>query len=159
MLRDIDDMSGKVWLRRTLRVSLVSNAGTTYRIDHMALLAGCTYSRWYSWMLLLWLVLLGNAPWAAQGQGLRPDLDALARSGSTFATFSQAYKASTAWRTAMRTSKRTACSMGRSSLCGSTSEEAALMLATAPQVYDARSRFSDVQVVGPVKDQGSCGMW
>jgi hypothetical protein len=36
---------------------------------------------------------------------------------------------------------------------------AALLLATAPQAYDARNTFSNVQVVGPVKDQGDCGMW
>lgn len=110
-------------------------------------------------MLLLWWILLFHVFRTAHGQGLRPDLDALARSGSTYATFSQAYKASTAWRNAMRTSKQSACSMGRGSLCGSTSEEAALLLATAPQAHDSRSRFSDVQVVGPVKDQGGCGMW
>jgi hypothetical protein len=62
----------------------------------------------------------------------------------------------------MRTSKRSACSLNRGAagnLCGSSSEEAALLLATSPQAYDTRSRFSNVQVVGPVKDQGSCGMW
>jgi hypothetical protein len=44
-------------------------------------------------------------------------------------------------------------------LCGSSSEQAALLLATAPQAYDARGKYSNVQVVGPVKDQGECGMW
>lgn len=110
-------------------------------------------------LLMLCLMLLFSTRWSARGQGLRPDLEALARSGSTFATFSQVYKESTAWRDAMRTSKSTACSRNRGNLCGSASEEAALLLATAPQAYDSRSRFSDVAVVGPVKDQGSCGMW
>jgi hypothetical protein len=59
----------------------------------------------------------------------------------------------------MRTSKRSACSATSGSLCGSASEQAELLLATAPQAYDARSKFSSVQVVGPVKDQGDCGMW
>jgi hypothetical protein len=49
--------------------------------------------------------------------------------------------------------------MNRNSLCGSSSEQAALLLATAPQAYDARSKFSNVEVVGPSKDQGDCGMW
>lgn len=111
------------------------------------------------WLLVLCSLLLSKVPWTARGQGLRPDLEALARSGSTFATFSQAYRASTAWRDAMRTSKRSACSMNRNSLCGSSSEQAALLLATAPQAYDARSKFSNVEVVGPSKDQGDCGMW
>jgi hypothetical protein len=105
------------------------------------------------------MVLLSEAPWTARGQGLRPDLEALARSGTTFASFSQAYSASTAWRNSMRTDKRSACSMNRGNLCGSSSEQAALLLATAPQAYDARGKFSNVEVVGPVKDQGECGMW
>jgi hypothetical protein len=104
-------------------------------------------------------MLLCEVQRTVRGQGLRPDPEALARSGSTFATFSQAYRASTAWRNAMRTSKRSACSANRGSLCGSASEQAALLLAAAPQAYDARGKFSNVQVVGPVKDQGDCGMW
>jgi hypothetical protein len=104
-------------------------------------------------------MLLCEVPWTVRGQGLRPDLEALARSGSTFASFSQAYKASTAWKNAMRTTKRSACSMNRGSLCGSASEQAALLLATAPQAFDVRSKFSNVDVVGRVKDQGDCGMW
>lgn len=110
-------------------------------------------------MLVFCLMWLLAAPWTIHGQGLRPDVESLARSGTTFATFSQAYRDSSAWRSAMKTSKRTACSMNSGSLCGSASEEAALLLATAPQAYDARSNFSSVQVVGPVKNQGSCGMW
>jgi hypothetical protein len=114
------------------------------------------------WSLLLCLILLLEQSCIVHGQGLRPDLEALARSGSTFATFSQVYKASSAWRNAMRTSTRSACSstsLAAGNLCGSTSEEAALLLATSPQAYDARNTPSGVQVVGPVKDQGSCGMW
>jgi hypothetical protein len=59
----------------------------------------------------------------------------------------------------MQASTRSACSAARGNLCGSTSEQAALLLATAPQAFDARNRFGNVQVVGPVKDQGECGMW
>lgn len=103
--------------------------------------------------------LLVAAPRAAQAQGLRTDLAALARSGTTFATFSQTYIDSVAWLNAMRTSRRTACSTSRGNLCGSSSEQGALLLATAPQSFDARSMFGDVRVVGPVKDQGECGMW
>jgi hypothetical protein len=111
------------------------------------------------WMPMLCLLLLVEVPCPACGQGLRPDLDALVRSGTTFATFRQVYRASTAWRNAMRTSKRSACSSDRGNLCGSTSEQAELLLATSPQKYDARDKFSDVAVVGPVKNQGDCGMW
>jgi hypothetical protein len=61
----------------------------------------------------------------------------------------------------MRASTRTACSRDSGNLCGSASasELAALQLATAPQAYDARSKLSNVNVVGPVKDQGDCGLW
>jgi hypothetical protein len=112
--------------------------------------------------LVLCLTLLLDCIGVVYSQGLRPDMEALARSGSTFATFSQAYRASTAWRNAMRTSTRSACSSDRAgagNLCGSASDEAALLLATSPQAYDARSMFGSMQVVGPVKDQGGCGMW
>jgi hypothetical protein len=111
------------------------------------------------WSLMLFITVLVGCSRTARGQGLRPDVEALARSGSFFASFSQVYRASTAWRNAMRTSKRSACSRNSGTLCGSSSEKAALLLATAPQAYDARSKFSHVQVVGPVKDQGDCGMW
>jgi hypothetical protein len=110
-------------------------------------------------LVLACVVLLVAAPRAAQAQGLKADPAALARSGRTFATFSKTYKDSVAWLNAMRTSRRSACSTSRGNLCGSTSEQAALLLATAPQSFDARSMFGGVPVVGPVKDQGECGMW
>lgn len=112
-----------------------------------------------SQMLSVCVTLLVAMACVAYAQGLRADPRALARSGTTFATFSQAYKDSVAWSSAMLTSTRSACSAARGNLCGSTSEQAALLLATAPQTFDARRRFGDVQVVGPVKDQGDCGMW
>jgi hypothetical protein len=61
----------------------------------------------------------------------------------------------------MLAARRTACSRNSGNLCGSdsASELAALQLATAPQAYDARAKLSNMGVVGPVKDQGDCGLW
>jgi hypothetical protein len=112
-------------------------------------------------MLVLCCVLQLHSPWTAHGQGLRADMEPVAKSAGRFTSFQQVYGKSTAWRNSMRTNKRTACTKTSGNFCGSSSSEelAALQLATAPQAYDARSKFRDVQVVGPVKDQGDCGMW
>jgi hypothetical protein len=113
-------------------------------------------------VVLLLLSLLVIAPLGVHSQGLRADPQARARSGTSFSSFSQVYRSSAAFRNAMRTSRRTACSSGRGSLCGSSSgkgEQLALQLATAPQLFDARSGFTNIPAVGPVKDQGECGIW
>jgi hypothetical protein len=94
-----------------------------------------------------------NVPMGIQAQGLRNDPASRARSGTSFSSFSQVYRSSAAFQNAMRTAKnkRTACSSGRGSLCGSggsASEQAALQLATAPQAFDARSSFITLRVLG-----------
>jgi hypothetical protein len=95
----------------------------------------------------------------AYGQGLLMDTGAIVRSGNTYAAFSQTYKQSIAWRNAMRTTRRSTCSAKRGNLCGSDSEQAALLLATAPQNFDTRSWGPGLPVLTPVKDQGDCGLW
>jgi hypothetical protein len=120
--------------------------------------AGCC-----SWTLLAaCIVMLATAPWSVHSQGLRNDPASRARSGTSFSSFSQVYKSSSAFKNAMNASKATACSSGRGSLCGSgvsAAEQAALQLATAPQAFDARSSFVNLTVVGPVKNQAECGIW
>lgn len=116
---------------------------------------------------ILALVLLVSAagPPRAAAQGLLEEPNAApSRSGKTFATFSQAYKSSVAWITAMRVSTSSACSRSSGSLCSSSldaGQQAALKLAAAPQAYDAREAFGGLGsvMVGPVKDQAACGTW
>jgi hypothetical protein len=105
------------------------------------------------------LLLHGDEHMSAHAQGLRKDPAAVARSGSSSTAFAQVYRDSVAWRKAMLTSTRSACSTESRSLCGSASEQAALLLATAPQSFDARSWQKGVQVIGTVKDQADCGLW
>jgi hypothetical protein len=64
----------------------------------------------------------------------------------------------------MRVSTSSACSRQAGSLCAGSlnaGQQAALQLAAAPQAWDSRDAYgrSGAQVVGPVKEQGSCGAW
>jgi hypothetical protein len=114
-------------------------------------------------LLLLALLTLAKGPAAVAAQGLKAE-EAPARSSGTFTRFSEYYKQSQAWRNAMRVSTSSACSRQAGSLCAGSlgaGQLAALQLAAAPQAWDSRDAFgrSGAQVVGPVKDQGSCGAW
>jgi hypothetical protein len=114
-------------------------------------------------LLLLALLSLAAGPAWVAAQGLEAE-EAPARSSGTFARFSEYYKQSEAWRNAMRVSTSSACSRQTSSLCAGSlnaGQLAALQLAAAPQAWDSRDAFGRTgpQVVGPVKDQGSCGAW
>jgi hypothetical protein len=135
--------------------------------DHMALPARWLATSRCCWplhralaMLALCCILQLHVPWTAHGQGLNAVEEPVALSTGRSTSFRQVYRNSTAWRNSMKTRRSTACTKTSGSLCGSSSSDelAALQLATAPHVYDARSKFSG-NVVGPVKDQGECGMW
>jgi hypothetical protein len=115
-------------------------------------------------LLLVVLLALEVGPAYVLCQGLRNDPGVFARSGSTFATFTKAYKDSVAWRNAMKVSTATACSRQAGSLCSSSTDagqQAALQIAAAPQLYDARSPLGrpGLQVLTRVKEQGNCGAW
>jgi hypothetical protein len=115
-------------------------------------------------VLLLALLALVAGPAGVAPQGLRVEDNAPARSSGTFTRFENYYRQSVAWRDAMRVSTSSACSKQSGSLCSgglSQEQQAALQVAAAPQAWDSRDAFgrAGAQVVGPVKEQGTCGTW
>jgi hypothetical protein len=95
-----------------------------------------------------------------QGLARNPYLTSSAGANNAgMARLRQVYIKSAAWRRAYKTSAAASCSSRRGSLCAASAtpeEQAQLLMATSPQIYDARTGVGNFSAVGAVKDQGSC---
>jgi hypothetical protein len=106
--------------------------------DRLTMRLRATVVPWVVFMMVVILLETG-----VTGQGLRPEPGTQAGASNALSRLSSLYAKSKSLRAAYRNNRRSACSRGSGTVCGTESGRDGLLqlqIATSPVAYDARSR-------------------